>query len=340
MFLASMSPRILVLAAFLSCLQLCCSAQDVQARAESMLQRARQLSDIRSPSAPAFRLIVTFSFVGNDLATTHGTYTEIRVSQNQWRREIVIGDLRQVDVGGVGKHWILHPDGFPSQASRLPAMMTPIPAASSHFDFASITETSASDVVAECAFTKPATDNLKSAFCFDKKGGVLLEKAFPERRPRNLVSASCEYGSFQKFGDYWFPHEAVCFEDRHKTIEARVVDLLAEPSPDPLLFTAPSGAIELSLCSDEMKPPVAVSMPRAVPPFVSRGEADRVTVTLSLVVDTKGKPQNVRVLRPERKNYDDAALDAVRRWRFKPATCAGTPMSTEVNVVVDFAPDH
>ncbi|MGA2856326.1 MAG: TonB family protein [Candidatus Sulfotelmatobacter sp.] len=340
MFLASMSPRILLFAACLSCLQLCCLAQDVQARAEAMLQRARQLSDIRSPSAPAFRLKATFSFVGDDLATVQGTYTEIRVSQSQWRREIVVGDLRQVDIGGVGKHWILHPDGFPSQASRLPAVMTPIPAASSHFDFASITESSTSDVVAECAFTKPAADNQKSAFCFDKNGGVLLQKASPERRPRNLVSFSCEYGSFRKFGDYWFPREVVCFEDRHKTIEAKVVDLLAEPSPDPALFTAPSGAIELGLCSVDMKPPVAVSTPEPAPPSGSRDEVNRVAVTLSLVVDTKGKPQNVRVLRPGRKNFDDAALDAVRRWRFKPATCDGTPMSTEVNVVVDFAFYH
>lgn len=118
MFLASMSPRILLFAACLSCLQLCCLAQDVQARAEAMLQRARQLSDIRSPSAPAFRLKATFSFVGDDLATVQGTYTEIRVSQSQWRREIVVGDLRQVDIGGVGKHWILHPDGFPSHAQK------------------------------------------------------------------------------------------------------------------------------------------------------------------------------------------------------------------------------
>lgn len=63
-------------------------------------------------------------------------------------------------------------------------------------------------------------------------------------------------------------------------------------------------------------------------------------VTVSLVVDIKGKPQNVRVLRRGRKNYDDSALSAVRAWRFKPATCNGDPMPIQINVEVDFRLYH
>jgi hypothetical protein len=52
-------------------------AEDVQKAADAMLGRARQLSDIRSPNSPGFRLDVTFSFVGRDLETSQGTYTEV-----------------------------------------------------------------------------------------------------------------------------------------------------------------------------------------------------------------------------------------------------------------------
>lgn len=337
MFLTSISLRILRFVACLCFLPLCCLAQDVQARAEAMLQRTRQLSDIRSQGAPAFRLSATFSFTGEGLATQQGTYTEVRVSESRWRREIVVGDLRQVEVGAeMGKQWVLHPDGFPSRARLLSAIMAPVPAALPHFDFASISESSASNVAAECAFTKPTSDGQKTALCFHKTTGVLLQKIVPERRLRNLVSFSCEYASFRKFGEYWFPREAVCFEDRHKIIEARVVDLVVEPSPDAALFTVPPGAVEVSLCSGEMRPPVAASAQQPVRPFGDRYERDPVNVALSLDIDIKGNAQNVKVIHPGPKNFNDAALEAIRRWRFKPGTCDGTPISTEINVEFEF----
>ncbi|HYL13827.1 MAG TPA: hypothetical protein VEV41_12375, partial [Terriglobales bacterium] len=45
------------------------SGDDTQKNAEELLQRARQLSDIRAPNAPGFRLILTFSFIGEGLDT-------------------------------------------------------------------------------------------------------------------------------------------------------------------------------------------------------------------------------------------------------------------------------
>jgi hypothetical protein len=48
-------------------------APGVQERAESLLERARLLSDIRAKDAPAFRLKATFSFVVDNLDTVEGT---------------------------------------------------------------------------------------------------------------------------------------------------------------------------------------------------------------------------------------------------------------------------
>ena len=53
-----------------------------------------------------------------------------------------------------------------------------------------------------------------------------------------------------------------------------------------------------------------------------------------LVVETKGKPQNTKVVRPRDKKLDETALRAIRVWRFKPGTCDGEPMPMPVNVEV------
>ena len=327
--------RTLFSIACLLCLLPPCVAQDVQARAQSMLQRARQLSDIRSSGAPAFRLTATFSFVGNDLETVHGTYTETWISDSQWRRETVIGDRHYIDLAAPGKHWLVFPDAFPTQASKLPTLMSFLPPASLDLVFDSISERSNPYVTAECAFTKPTAQNAHFVLCFEKKSGVLLEKGFPEKRPRNLVNLNCEYGTFQKFGDYAFPREVDCLEDRHKSITANVVELTLEPPNDPALFDPPPGAIDLGHCAGKAVPPTLIGS-GIVMPGLNLEEVAWLSVWF--VVDEKGTPQNLRVLRSVDKHAHDNAWNAVRNWRFKPGTCDGKPMPMPLTVEIPFTP--
>lgn len=118
-----MSLRILIPLLSLLCASHGLLAQDVQARAQAMIAKARQLSDIRAKSAPAFRLSVAFSFVEKGLDTVQGTYTETWMSEYQWRRETNVGDLRHIEIGGPAKRWASFSDGFPTEATRLSFLM-------------------------------------------------------------------------------------------------------------------------------------------------------------------------------------------------------------------------
>jgi protein TonB len=60
-------------------------------------------------------------------------------------------------------------------------------------------------------------------------------------------------------------------------------------------------------------------------------------VTVNLIVDTEGYPQNVRVLRGVGMGLDEKALSAVRQYRFKPAMEGGHPVPVQVNVEVHFS---
>jgi protein TonB len=60
-------------------------------------------------------------------------------------------------------------------------------------------------------------------------------------------------------------------------------------------------------------------------------------VTISLIVDAQGYPQDPRVVRALGMGLDEKALEAVRKYRFKPAMRDGrTPVAVMVNVVVNF----
>jgi D-alanyl-D-alanine dipeptidase len=60
------------------------------------------------------------------------------------------------------------------------------------------------------------------------------------------------------------------------------------------------------------------------------------TVVLSLVVDTNGMPQYVRVKRGLGYGLDEKAVEAVQRWRFAPATLDGNPVAVEISTEVNF----
>jgi periplasmic protein TonB len=59
-------------------------------------------------------------------------------------------------------------------------------------------------------------------------------------------------------------------------------------------------------------------------------------VTVNLIVDAQGRPENVHVLRGVGMGLDQKAVDAVKQYRFKPAMEAGKPVPVQLNVQVDF----
>ncbi len=60
---------------------------------------------------------------------------------------------------------------------------------------------------------------------------------------------------------------------------------------------------------------------------------------ISLIVDAKGHPVNVHVVRALGMGLDEKALEAVRQYRFKPAMKDGkTPVPVMVTIEVNFRP--
>jgi protein TonB len=316
-------------------------AQDIQARAEALLKRAREQSDIRASNAPGFRLTATFSFVGKDLAQEEGTYTEIWASNSRSRREIAVKDLHRVEVVGPTRRWLLEGgDDFPDRAARVANAIEYLPAREASFDFETINDHPEKDPPYECATTKHGSHQEVSGFCFDKKTGILIETAFPELRPSKLadplrpVEHTCSYGAFKRFGNFWFPREMDCSEDGHKVISIQVTELSLESSPDPSLFVPPASAVELANCRGTLIPPTAISSPEPRLPSVTSIPS---RIFLSLIVDTKGHPQNVKVVdNSGEKSRNRAAIETARAWRFKPATCDGEPVPSPLKLELDF----
>lgn len=60
------------------------------------------------------------------------------------------------------------------------------------------------------------------------------------------------------------------------------------------------------------------------------------TVVLRIIVDSNGNPQNIRIERSLGMGLDEKAVEAVRQYKFTPATFQGHPVAVQMNVNVEF----
>ncbi|HEY3705124.1 MAG TPA: energy transducer TonB [Terracidiphilus sp.] len=83
--------------------------------------------------------------------------------------------------------------------------------------------------------------------------------------------------------------------------------------------------------------PVAINAPEAEFSDEARRAKYQGEVMISLIVDAQGNPQNPRVVRPLGMGLDEKALEAVRKYKFKPALKDGRqPVPVMVTIAVNF----
>jgi TonB family protein len=59
-------------------------------------------------------------------------------------------------------------------------------------------------------------------------------------------------------------------------------------------------------------------------------------VMLSIVVNTDGRADSIKVIKSLGMGLDEKAIEAVQRWRFRPGTKAGVPVRVRAQIEVNF----
>lgn len=115
-------------------------------------------------------------------------------------------------------------------------------------------------------------------------------------------------------------------------------EVLAPPAEIPM----PAESSNAIAATEASGPPVTQGLKtnrRVEPtyPAASRRAGEKGTVLLRVLVDGSGRPKDVQVARTSGfSRLDEAAIDAVRRWRFQAAMNAGRPIETWTQVSITF----
>ena len=87
----------------------------------------------------------------------------------------------------------------------------------------------------------------------------------------------------------------------------------------------------------DVKPPVPLQ-PTQPPKYTEEAQKAKFngTAVLFVVIDVDGIPKQIKVVRSVGHGLDEKAVEAVRQWRFSPATRKGRPVPVAINVEVRF----
>ena len=295
--------------------------KDKQAEGRVLIERASELSDIRAPGSPPFRLKTSVRIVEDNKKTVEGSYLLLWASPSQWREEIVFPSFNQLRVVGEGKMWqvrnnlslLLHVERL-RKLLDLPGSLMLNP----ETKVKKIREHKRDGHQFRCIeLGRKDYDPWKVCLASADGSLTLIERSI----------SGYEYSDYKSVGEKQYPR-MLRRVDREKTaVEVSVEQLGEERFSDQSPFTPPPGVQEWVWCENP-EPARALEWGESNVQ-VSMSQRGWFPVAVYGVIGVDGRVHDITVLRSARPDIDARFLEQLRGARFEPKKCNGVSVEEE-----------
>jgi TonB family protein len=126
--------------------------------------------------------------------------------------------------------------------------------------------------------------------------------------------------------------EPIRLEDLEQELDLPDTDALFDipEGPPP---AEPTGPIQVG---GDVKAPVKLAAPQPQYTEIARKARIQGIVIVQAIIDKQGNVTNVKILKSLPMGLAEAAADAIKKWKFKPATLNGKPVAVYYNLTVNF----
>jgi hypothetical protein len=325
-----------------------------QQKGVALIARATQLENLLSADAGPFRLRAEVKLFGLVEGTREGEYLLVVASPTRWFETVRFPGYSELRGVYDGQRWrkrnvVDKPFRFYEVSQLLEvAQHLRLP---SDAVIKKLTQRTIGGTQALCVEASPTSylwqkDSARMAtkvpvgtskdsrvtLCFDAASGALLSATYAGDLPR------FEYEGEITLGNHAFPKTLRCYDGRELAVEAVVNDLSKEANTDPAGFKPPEGAETWPDC-DSPEPPKLIEKKPLDDALLAHAKASRSfgTITCLAEVAADGTIHDLAAFEWHGM-LGELIRQAVKGWRYAPATCNGTPVPTQIYIAYTFTP--
>ena len=298
--------------------------------AQQLLVTAKQRATLFHDQASPLQLDV--NFVAQMNVPAQGHLTLKWEAKDHWWRRIVMGDFEQIEIRNGGRLYTSRNIGFrPVRIRELISL----------FQFAEDSEgllvkkqRQRVENGVEMTCLRVEQENIKGKpheVCLNSASQEILSDEWqepPDERRRE------QYGDYFDFAGHRYPRSLQLLVNGMRVITANVQNLTTAAF-DQRLLIAPKGAIERRQCAD-MKHAIPVKTPDPIYPKSASQNNLMGDTTVAMTVLTDGSVADIQLVGSATRSMDEATLQTLKTWRFKPAMCGADPIVSDINIVVSF----
>jgi TonB family protein len=296
--------------------------------------RSQQLWDERTPP---LRIKAELGVAGANGATAQGDYIFDWVSPTEWREEIKFANYERLRVRDARGYWQKSTlDYQPMLVYELSGMLQvkDVLKVRSAQTLGKVKSREKDGARQSCVAVNWARANDR-VLCFDESNGALVGIEYPQNdRPAPPPIFRIEFGAFHSVGAKLVPFEIRAVNDGKTVATVKVLEITEVKEINTALFNPPSDAVLWLQCDGMQDAEPVERVPLNYSPAIPTFGATR--VILYAVIEENGSLSHVTVIQGANPDMNTAAVEAFRRWRYKPAQCGQTPIRVETSMYFDF----
>jgi hypothetical protein len=330
------------------------AAEDQQQKCVALITRASQLQNLMAQDVGPFRLRAHVKLFGLVEGTREGEYLRLALSPEQWFEQVRFPGYSELHGLYEGQSWrkrnvIDKPFRFyeVSKLFDLESHLTLAP----DVEIRKLMQKDIGGTDAFCIEASPTRDlwqkdsarraaisevgiskDSQVTLCFDAASGALMSATYSSSLPRY------EYEGQVTLGNKVFPKVLRCYEGKELVVEATVLDLAAQKDIEPTGFAPPAGANKWPYC-ESLEMPKLIEKKALSEDLLSHAKATHSfgTIVCLAEVATDGSIHDLAAIQ-WRGMLGQLVREAVKKWRYKPATCNGVPVPAEIYIAYTFTP--
>jgi TonB family protein len=323
-----MKKVLLLILCTLAASSLCLAGTD--AAGQQLLVDAVRQANIFSDDASPFQLEIDFQL--QIQVPGQGHLTLKRESKDRWWRRVTVAALQETDIRKGDRLYTSRNAPFtPVRVTELISLISLV-GDPDQLQAKKTKRRVEKGVEVACIEVQGAgQENSKHEVCLNPDSHELLSDAWEAYTDDHRRA---EYSDYFEFRGHRYPRKINLFVNGSKVIEAQVASLVTAPLDEKLLVLS-AEAIERRQC-DGIKHPVPIKTPDPSYPESARQNRLIGDTMVSMTVLPDGAVDNIQLIGKSSHAMDNATLQILRTWKFKPAMCGAEPVTYDIQVVVSF----